>query len=86
MAKDYKVDEELEKLYNIIEKELNVPNGGTFTYKQIFDGEKGRFESLVGTLIAAKKRGVLSYNSPMGNLLLQGAHDDVVLTYNSSKK
>ncbi|KDQ20442.1 hypothetical protein BOTBODRAFT_26447 [Botryobasidium botryosum FD-172 SS1] len=32
------------------------------------------FEALVGTLRAAKKRGVVAYDSP---LLLQGAHDDV---------
>jgi hypothetical protein len=31
-------------------------------------------EALVGTLRAAKKRGVVSYKSEM---LLQGAHDDV---------
>lgn len=58
--------------------------GGTFTFKQIFyaKGCGGAFESLVGTMIAAKKQGIISYNSPMGNLLLQGAHDDVVITYN----
>eukprot|EP00005_Dracoamoeba_jomungandri_P000862 CAMPEP_0174252942 /NCGR_PEP_ID=MMETSP0439-20130205/2320_1 /TAXON_ID=0 /ORGANISM="Stereomyxa ramosa, Strain Chinc5" /LENGTH=80 /DNA_ID=CAMNT_0015333669 /DNA_START=13 /DNA_END=251 /DNA_ORIENTATION=+ len=80
MATDYSVDEELQKLYAIVENEMGVSDGGTFTFKQIFEAEKGRFESLVGTIIAAKKKGIFTYNSPMGNLLLQGAHDDVVIT------
>jgi len=86
MAKDYSVNEELKKLYSVIETELKIQDGGTFTFKQLFDSEKGRFESLLGTIIAAKKKGVLSYNSPMGNMLLQGPHDNVVIKYNASKK
>ena len=35
------------------------------------------FEALVGTLRAAKKRKVLTYD---GELLLQGVHDDVEIT------
>jgi len=86
MAKDFSVNEELKKLYSVIETELKVKDGGTFKFKQLFDAEKGRFESLLGTIIAAKKKGVLSYTSPLGNMLLQGAHDNVVITYNASKK
>lgn len=37
------------------------------------------FEALVGTLRAAKKRKVLTYE---GELLLQGAHDNVEITLN----
>ena len=35
------------------------------------------FEALVGTLKAAKKRKILTYQ---GELLLQGVHDDVDIT------
>lgn len=35
------------------------------------------FEALVGTLRAAKKRKIVSYD---GELLLQGVHDDVNIT------
>lgn len=34
------------------------------------------FEALVGTLRAAKKRGLVSFE---GQMLLKGAHDDVVI-------
>lgn len=37
------------------------------------------FEALVGTLRAAKKRKVLTYE---GELLLQGVHDNVEITLN----
>jgi transcription elongation GreA/GreB family factor len=97
MAKDYSVEEgmieilllmaaELVKLYGIIENELKVADGGSFTFKQIFDAEDGRFESLVGTLIAAKKKGAISYKSPMGNLLLQGPHDNIPISFHAAKK
>lgn len=86
MAKDYSVDEEVDKLCKFCE-DLSGGVGGTFTFKQLFDapGCGGAFESLVGTMIAAKKRGIISYTSPLGNLLLQGAHDNVVITYNGKK-
>jgi hypothetical protein len=35
------------------------------------------FEAIVGTLRAAKKRGVVSF---AGEVLLQGAHNNVVIT------
>jgi hypothetical protein len=38
-----------------------------------------QLESLVGTLKAAKKRGIISFE---GQMLLQGAHDKVVITLN----
>lgn len=39
------------------------------------------FEALVGTLRAAKKRKVLTYD---GELLLQGVHDNVEITLNAT--
>jgi len=87
MAKDYSVEEEIEKLIKFCE-DLSGGVGGTFKFKDLFyaPGCGGAFESLVGTMIAAKKQGIISYTSPMGNLLLQGPHDDVVITYNGKKK
>ncbi|KAL6047677.1 SAM domain (Sterile alpha motif) domain containing protein [Balamuthia mandrillaris] len=89
MATDYSVDEEIQKLIGFCEK-LSGGVGGTFTFKDLFyaPGCGGAFESLVGTLIAAKKKGIVTYDSPMGKtgLLLQGAHDNVVITYNGLQK
>jgi len=56
-SKDYSVSEEIEKLIKFCE-DLSGGVGGTFTFKQIFyaPGSGGAFESLVGTMIAAKKQ------------------------------
>jgi hypothetical protein len=37
----------------------------------------GKLEALVGTMKAAKKRGIIDFK---GQILLQGAHDDVDVT------
>jgi hypothetical protein len=46
---------------------------------QIFKDEvlEQQLESLVGTMKAAKKRGLIAFE---GQMLLQGAHDHVVVT------
>ncbi|EDQ92351.1 uncharacterized protein MONBRDRAFT_13505 [Monosiga brevicollis MX1] len=49
------------------------------TFGKIFTDEilEQQLESLVGTMKAAKKRGIISFE---GQMLLQGAHDHVVVT------
>lgn len=49
------------------------------TFGEIFKDEvlEQQLESLVGSLKAAKKRGILMFE---GQMLLQGAHDHVVIT------
>ena len=80
---EYNVDEEVHRLIKISERLCGGPTG-SYTFKQIFyDKEaEGAFESLAGTLKAAKRRGVISYDSP---ILLQGAHDAVVITFHGAK-
>lgn len=45
----------------------------------LFDATVDIFEALGGTLKAAKKRGIISYDQP---LLLKGAHDKVLIVLN----
>jgi len=73
---DYSVDEEIEKLIPICRRLCNQQ--GTFTFGQIFydDEAAGTFESLVGTLKAAKKRGIVAFKA---EVLLQGAHNAEVI-------
>ncbi|EGD74580.1 hypothetical protein PTSG_05945 [Salpingoeca rosetta] len=49
------------------------------TFGEIFRDEvlEQQLESLVGTMKAARKRGLIDFK---GQILLQGAHDDVVVT------
>lgn len=48
-------------------------------FGELFDDDHVQqfYESLAGTLKAAKKRGILTYKSP---ILLKGAHDKVMLS------
>lgn len=76
---DYSVDEEIVKLCDIAERLVGGPRG-IFKFKDIFydDEAESAFESLVGTLIAARKRKILVFDSPM---LLQGVHDDLDIVF-----
>lgn len=75
----YNIGEDIEILCKICDRLAGGP-GGTFKFKDIFyDREaEGSLESLSGTLISAKKRGIVKFDSP---LLLQGAHDEVEITF-----
>jgi len=79
----YSVDEEVEKLVSICER-LCGGKTGEFTFKDIFYDEEseGQFESLMGTLKAAKKRGIISYEAPV---LFQGANDDDRIVFHGGK-
>ncbi|XP_047980172.1 costars family protein At4g33640 [Salvia hispanica] len=72
------VDEEVERLKEEI-KRLGKPQSDgsyTVTFGVLFNDDRcaNIFEALVGTLRAAKKRKLVTYD---GELLLQGVHDNV---------
>jgi hypothetical protein len=70
------INHEIELLTECIKKIGSQGEGSKFvtTFGEIFKDEdlEQQLESLVGTLKAAKKRGIISFK---GQLLLQGAHD-----------
>lgn len=78
----YNVDEEVERLVSIC-KRLSGGETGEFTFGEIFyDKEsEGQFESLMGTLKAAKKRGIISYDAAV---LFQGVNDDDIISFHGS--
>jgi hypothetical protein len=75
------VDEEVQLLVQTIQR-LGSPDAQTgkhaVSYGVLFrdDGVANQFEALLGTLKAAKKRQLLTFE---GELLLQGVHDHVVI-------
>ncbi|KAG7977399.1 hypothetical protein I3843_05G029500 [Carya illinoinensis] len=72
------VEEEVERLKEEIKRLGKVQDDGSYkvTFGILFNDDRcaNIFEALVGTLRAAKKRKVLTYD---GELLLQGVHDNV---------
>ncbi|XP_015893552.1 costars family protein [Ziziphus jujuba] len=72
------VEEEVERLKEEIKRLGKIQDDGSYkvTFGVLFNDDKcaNIFEALVGTLRAAKKRKVLTYD---GELLLQGVHDNV---------
>eukprot|EP00039_Didymoeca_costata_P018248 m.332750 g.332750 ORF g.332750 m.332750 type:complete len:84 (+) comp16999_c0_seq1:50-301(+) len=77
----YDVDHEIELLVTCLKRICKDQEDGTkaVTFGEIFKDEilEQQLESLVGTMKAAKKRGIIDFK---GQMLLQGAHDDVVVT------
>ncbi len=61
---------EIQRLGSLKDGKYSVPYGVLFKDERIQD----QFEALLGTLKAAKKRGVITFQ---GELLLQGIHDNV---------
>ncbi|KAG5183245.1 costars domain-containing protein, partial [Tribonema minus] len=75
------IEREVEHLRKVITR-LGTPQADGkigVTYGVLFDDEEGQdyFEALMGTLKAAKKRGVVDFQ---GQMLLKGAHDSVMVT------
>ena len=74
------VEGECKRLILAIER-ISTPaeNKKSCTFGALFrdDAVQNEFEALNGTLRAAKKRKMISFE---GVMLLQGAHDDVVIT------
>ncbi|XP_074275807.1 costars family protein [Silene latifolia] len=79
------VEEEIEKLKEEIKRLGQTQSDGScqVTFGVLFHDDRcaNIFEALVGTLRAAKKRKLLTYD---GELLLQGVHDNVVITLKPS--
>ncbi|KAK9677398.1 hypothetical protein RND81_11G140700 [Saponaria officinalis] len=79
------VEEEVEKLTVEIKRLGQIQDDGSYqvTFGVLFHDDRcaNIFEALVGTLRAAKKRKILTYD---GELLLQGVHDNVVITLKPS--
>ncbi|XP_057527987.1 costars family protein-like [Amaranthus tricolor] len=77
------VEEEVGKLQEEIKRLGQIQPDGSYkvTFGVLFNDDRcaNIFEALVGTLRAAKKRKILMYD---GELLLQGVHDNVVITLN----
>ncbi|XP_063724115.1 costars family protein v1g158749-like [Symsagittifera roscoffensis] len=76
------VEKEVEMLKEEIKRlseESNSDGRPVVTFGVLFADDKcaNIFEALVGTLKAAKKKKIVSYDS---ELLLQGVHDDVKIT------
>ncbi|KAK9287022.1 hypothetical protein L1049_015430 [Liquidambar formosana] len=75
------VEEEVERLKEEIKRLGKIQDDGSYkvTFGVLFNDDKcaNIFEALVGTLRAAKKRKILTYD---GELLLQGVHDNVEIT------
>ncbi|XP_011653450.1 costars family protein isoform X1 [Cucumis sativus] len=72
------VEEEVERLKEEIKRLGKLQDDGSYkvTFGVLFNDDRcaNIFEALVGTLRAAKKRKIVSYD---GELLLQGVHDNV---------
>ncbi|XP_076919229.1 costars family protein-like [Bidens hawaiensis] len=72
------VEEEVEKLKVEIQRLGTKQDDGSYkvTFGVLFNDDRcaNIFEALVGTLRAAKRRKLLTYD---GELLLQGVHDNV---------
>lgn len=75
------VDHEVKLLIECIKRIGKAQADGSVqtTFGEIFKDEvlEQQLESLVGTMKAAKKKGVIDFQ---GQMLLQGAHDNVVVT------
>lgn len=82
MANTAQVEHEISLLTNFI-RSIGKLNASTGKYETTFgdlfrsDEVQNTLESLAGTLKAAKRRKILSYNS---ELLLQGVHDRELIT------
>jgi len=76
----YDVDEEVRLIHFHVYRIAQATTGGlTSTFANVFNDPQVEqtFESLVGTLKAAKKRGILDFP---GMLLLMPTHKDVIIT------
>eukprot|EP00054_Salpingoeca_dolichothecata_P032059 m.265497 g.265497 ORF g.265497 m.265497 type:complete len:83 (-) comp29079_c0_seq1:114-362(-) len=80
------VDHEIELLVKCLKRIGKAQDDGTVvtTFGEIFKDEilEQQLESLVGTMKAAKKRKIIEFE---GQMLLQGAHDHVVVTLNKQE-
>lgn len=76
------VEKEVVKLVNEIER-VGTPIGNdqvTVTFGALFMHYQDVSDTLVGMLVRAQKRGIITYEGHGGGLLLQGKHDKVVIS------
>eukprot|EP00055_Hartaetosiga_balthica_P014668 m.81917 g.81917 ORF g.81917 m.81917 type:complete len:85 (-) comp8660_c0_seq1:198-452(-) len=82
----YDVDHEISLLVACLKRICKPGDDGKLqvTFGEIFSDEilEQQLESLVGTMKAAKKRGIIDFK---GQMLLQGAHDNVIVTFLQSE-
>ena len=73
-----RMDAEISQLLKDIYR-IGEPGSPTVTFGELFDDEQvaNYYEALVGTLKAARKKGLITYE---GQVLLKGINDDVVIT------
>ncbi|KAJ9470688.1 Protein costars [Diplonema papillatum] len=75
------VDRECEEMKKDIKRLGTQQKDGKWMVKfgPLFDDDKTQnyYEAIVGTLKAAKKKGILTFE---GQMLLKGSHDDVEIT------
>ena len=71
---DAEISQLLKDIYRIGE-----PGSPSVTFGELFDDDQvaNYYEALVGTLKAARKKGLITYE---GQVLLKGINDDVVIT------
>lgn len=86
MSHQDKVNEEVERLCKEFIPRLGEiqPDGRIgVRYGILFDDEEGQqyFEAIVGTLKAAKRQNLIDFK---GQMLLKGAHDNVIIYLNSA--
>lgn len=74
-----RVDEEVKQLLLDIRRIGNVPGSPQVKFGELFDDDNVQqfYEALVGTLISAKRRGVIDFK---GQMLLKGMHDSVIIS------
>ena len=73
-----RIDEEIEQLLKDIRR-IGTEGEPSVLFGDLFDDDDvcQYYEALVGTLKAAKKRGLIDYK---GQMLLKGPHDKVLIT------
>ncbi len=73
-----RMDEEIQQLLKDIQR-IGDPEEPSVTFGVLFDddGVANYYEALVGTLKAAKKKGLIKYD---GQFLLKGINDNVVIS------
>ncbi len=62
------------QIRNLIEQVQKLGTKNAVTFGKLYENTQNIFEALSGTLVAAKKRGVVNYE---GQLLMKGMHDEV---------
>ena len=73
-----RIDEEIKQLLKDVQR-IGDPEEPSVEFGVLFDNDEvaNYYEALVGTLKAAKKKGLVTYD---GQFLMKGVHDKVVIS------